>query len=199
MKRVLIDIAILFFLVSCAPSESAIQTAIAETFTAYPTITATATETETPLPTSTATATITNTPTITRTKAPTKTATITFTPEDTKLPWQKTKDVQDKTATYIGSFDTVNWRDFITYPDQYQGKKITISCRVFNVVSTKELQCYVSGTYEAFYVKMKGSFTGIYKDTTLIIYGTGNGEECFDNTYGGHICQPLISKAFFVK
>jgi hypothetical protein len=199
MKRVLIIIASLFLLTGCAPSESAIQTAIAETFTAYPTSTTTATNTETPLPTSTTTATITNTATITRTKAPTKTATITFTPEDTKLPWQKTKEIQDKTATYIGSFDTVSWRDFITYPDQYQGKKITISCRVFNVVSTKEIQCYVSGTYEAFYVTMKDSFTGIYEDTTLKIYGTGNGQKCFENSYGAQICQPLISKAFFVK
>jgi hypothetical protein len=104
------------------------------------------------------------------------------------------------TTDYLASFKQVQWRDFITYPEKYEGERIKLGCRVFNVVkSSRHIQCYVSGTYEAFYVKFKDSFDDIYEDSYLTIYGTGDGLECFTNTMGNQVCQPLIKDAFYTR
>ena len=55
-------------------------------------------------------------------------------------------------------------RDFITYPDKYEDQKIKVQCRIYNVVGNYQLQCYVTGTYDAFYVFMKNRFDSLYEN-----------------------------------
>jgi PBP1b-binding outer membrane lipoprotein LpoB len=211
MKRIALIIIFSLILCSCTPSEEAIQTAIALTQKADPTIT------ETPTLVNTSTETVTITSTITPTSTETLTPTITSTETATLSPYlqtatglainaQKTASAKAvkatetaKTATYLDSFEKVYWKDFITYPENYKGKRITLSCRIFNIVDNSVIQCYADGTYEAFYVEMTKSFSGLYEHDMISIYGTGGGEKCFDNAYGATICQPLITNSFFLK
>jgi hypothetical protein len=207
MKRFIAIIALLVTLSACTPKPEQIAPFVDETLTALPTRTSYPTNTSfptyTPLPTYTKVPTYTPiiqivTPTNTLSPTSTNTPTPTATPEYNS--YQLTATSYVATANYLASFEQVQWRDFITYPDKYEGKKIKIGCRVFNVVkSSKHIQCYVSGTYEAFYVKFKSSFDDIYEDSYLTIYGMGDGLECFTNTMGNQVCQPLIKDAFYIK
>lgn len=207
MKRFFIIIASLVILSACTPKPEQLSPYLDETLTAIPTQTHyptyTAFPTYTPLPTYTKIPTYTPvikivTPTFTLEPTSTRTPTQTNTPEYNRYELTATSYVA--TSNYLASFEQVQWRDFITYPDKYEGQKIRLGCRVFNVVkSSKHIQCYVSGTYEAFYVKFKDSFDDIYEDSYLTIYGTGGGLECFTNTMGNQVCQPLIKDAFYTR
>lgn len=205
MKRFVF--VILFFLSACTPKPEQISPYVDQTLTAYPTRTSyptnTAFPTYTPFPTYTKVPTYTPiikivTPTHTPAPTSTKTPTPTNTPEYS--PYQLTATAYRATTDYLASFEQVQWRDFITYPEKYEGDKIKIGCRVFNVVNnSKHIQCYVAGTYEAFYVKFRDSFDDIYEDAYLTIYGTGDNVECFTNTMGNQVCQPLIKDAFYTR
>jgi len=223
MKRLVLStiliLGCIYSLAACssAPSESAIQTAIAQTNAVNPsstiTLEPTLTLTLTPTSTNTSTSTMTATPTKTNTPTPlppvTQTAqaisigktqaSIDKTSTASALSIQRTKtaDAKSARATQIASYTAVPWRDFITYPDKFTGNKIKINGQVFNVVGDSAVQMYV-GNYEAIYVEMDKSFSDIYENSWIIVYGTGNGKKCFDNAYGAEICQPLLKKAFYV-
>ena len=207
MKRFITIVTLLAALSACTPKPEQIMPYVEETLIALPTRTGYPTNTPfptyTPLPTYTKVPTYTPiikivTPTNTSEPTSTNTPTLTNTPEYNA--YQLTATSYVATASHLASFEQVQWRDFITYPDKYDEKKIRLSCRVFNVVKgSKHIQCYISGTYEAFYVKFIDSFDDIYEDDYLNIYGTGDGLECFTNTMGSQVCQPLVKDAFYTR
>lgn len=207
MKRFIPIIVLMVFLCACTPKPEQIQPYVHQTLTAYPT--QTEYPTNTPFPTYTQLPTYTKVPTYTPiikvvtptfTLAPTSTSTPTPTNTPEYSPYQFTATAYRSTADYLSTFEIVEWRDFITYPEKYLWKKVRLSCRVFNVVkNSQHIQCYVSGTYDAFYVKFKDSFDDIYENDVLTIYGSGGNLECFTNTMGNEVCQPLVQDAFFKR
>jgi hypothetical protein len=74
---------------------------------------------------------------------------------------------------------------------------VKIKGRVFNIVGNDEFQMYYGWTFDAIYVVTKASFSGLYEDDYVTIYGIVDGENCFQNAYNAEICQPLIIDAFF--
>jgi len=207
MKRFFAIVALMIILSACTPKPEQVQPYVDQTLTAYPT--QTSYPTNTPYPTFTQLPTYTKVPTYTPiikivtptfTLAPTSTSTPTPTNTPEYSSYQLTATANRATNDYLSSFEQVQWRDFITYPEKYTGKKVRLNCRVFNVVkNSKHIQCYVPGTYDAFYVKFINSFDDIYENNVLTIYGTGGNMECFTNTMGNEICQPLIQNAFFKR
>lgn len=249
MKKVFLLIAVVMSLVSCsqAPSEAAIQTAIAETNSVLPT----STSSPTISPSATFTFTLTNT--LTPTITPTSTFTLTSTATDTATPippevltqqavdatqtekaanitsTQKafdtirteqaailtstkkavdknstataqvktqTKEAVNKTATEVASYESIYWKELATYPENYIGQRVVVNGRVFNVLG-KVIQMYFSGTYEALYVNLKKTASGVYDNSYITVYGVVKGKECFKNAYGAEICQPALKDAWY--
>jgi len=149
--------------------------------------------------TATKTLTPTLTPTATLTPTPINSPTPTTPPTATFTTWQLTSEAVKATNDFFAQYSYVNQKDFLTYPDKLDGEKIKIQCRIFNVVDTKSIQCYISGTYDAFYVDMKNKFDNLYEDDRITIYGIGDGEHCFTNRMGNLTCQPLLSDSYFTK
>ncbi|MBP7212676.1 MAG: hypothetical protein KBA03_00425 [Anaerolineaceae bacterium] len=212
--KIILLSTLLIFLAGCAPKPEQVMPFVEQTLTALPTQTNYPTNTPystyTPYPTNTPHV-ITKVVTATRTLTPTLTPTQTFTPTPINSPtpttpptatfttWQLTSEAVKATNDFFAQYSYVNQKDFLTYPEKLKDEKIKIQCRVFNVVSTKDIQCYISGTYDAFYVNMKNSFDNLYEDDRITIYGIGDGEHCFTNRMGNLTCQPLLSDAFFTK
>jgi hypothetical protein len=185
--------------------------------------------TQTPLPTDTATLTPTKTLTPTRTPTNTKTPTPTKTDTPTPLPpatqtaiavaakktqvmlyalatqtaraanLTATANAKSRWATQIAPYEKIDFRELLNYPNNHIGEKIVINGRVFNIVGDNEFQMYYDWSYDAIYVKIKSTLSGLYEDNYITVYGTIGGEECFDNAYGAQICQPLLEDAFWVK
>lgn len=221
MKKIVILISILLMVSSCSGSkqmspediQATISAGIEQTLLANPTSTYTNTPTDTP----TYTATFTNTPTVTRTPTITNTPTITLTPTETNTPtpsltptrtntltptmapYQFTRTAYAKTQDYMAKFKYVDWKDFDTYPDKYKGEFVKLTCRVFNVISNDQFQCWYPGTYEAFFVLSVEEFDDIYEDNYLTVYGVGGGEHCGTNAFGGQVCSPIVVADFFVR
>jgi uncharacterized membrane protein SpoIIM required for sporulation len=100
------------------------------------------------------------------------------------------------TANYVA----VPEKDFTTYPYSYEGNKITFNCRVFNVLSTDQFQCYIGDeSYDAVFVIAAREYSGLYDDDKITVYGIGDGEHCGKNALGGQVCSPLVRDAFFTK
>lgn len=206
MRRIIILSITILLLVGCSPSPEKLQSLVEQTLAAIPTSTAYPTYTPNPtftnVPTQTpkviiVTATRTLTPTMTRT--PTSSPTPLMSPTSTLLPWQSTQEAYKATQAFFDTYEKVQMRDFLTYPEKYTGNKISANCRIFNVVGSKAVQCYFAGTTEAFYVDMLKAFDDLYEKDYLTIYGLGGGKKCFTNMMGAEICQPLITNAFYVK
>lgn len=218
-------VIIMLILSGCAtaPSETVIQTAIAMTQLANPTSTSSPmpsdTPTTTPLPTSTPT--LTKTPTQTPTNTPTVTDTPTPIPPQTQtaqavaatktqvsmyrtatisaLNTQRTGTAEARKAwaTKISAYQTVPWKDLVTYPKKFAGQKVKISGQVFNVNGDTQLQMWI-GVYEAVYVVMSSPFSDIYEDSWIVVFGTvSTDENCGTNAYGAEVCQPLLIDAFY--
>ena len=203
MKKYVLLLLLILLLTACAPSETAIQTALAETLAANPTFTPSVTIT----PSSTATATLT--------RQPTKIRTSTNTPTDTALPATQTvmaknlnatwtslaktqiAIVNASTATALAAYKTIDMRDFLTYPDNHIGEKIVIRGRIFNI-NGKVVQIYVR-SYDAVYVEMETAVSGIYENDYITVYGIVYGSACFNNRLGNQVCQPGIFHAWYQK
>ena len=165
------------------------------TITLTPTITSTPTVTSTP--TITLTPTITSTPTITPT--PTDTPTVTPTPNATQTQQASIKQTQSARKTEIASYDTIDYKELVTYPDSHIGELVKVEGRIFNINGNTELQMWLGWTYDAVYVVMRDEFSGIYEDNWITVYGEVYGENCGTNVYGGEVCQPLLWDAFYTK
>lgn len=185
--------------------QSTIAAGIELTQKAKATSTNTVVPTSTPTETPTLTPTITNTPTVTNTPTITNTPTVTLTPTKTptltptKAPYQFTQTARVATQNYYDKFETVNWKDFYTYPDKYKEKLVQLRCRVFNIIDNQNFQCYYPGTYDPFYVLSVEEFDNIYENDSLTIYGVGAGEYCGTNAFGGQVCQPVVVADYIKK
>ena len=207
------------------PEVSMIQTAIAQTMDANPTDTVVPTATNSPTitPTDTNTPSPTATETFTPTPKPTKTSTATPLPPETltaeAVIAQKTQASLDKTATQdakfsqrtataesiaaratlVAKYQPIAGKELVSYANQHKGELVVIKGRVFNIAGTKEFQMYYGWTYDAVFVKTKQTYSGLYEDNYITVYGEVDGEECFTNAYNAEICQPLIINAWFEK
>jgi hypothetical protein len=214
MKRIFVALLTVLVFAACSPKPEQLQVLVEQTVAAIPT--QTAYPTYTPNPTYTREPTYTPEPTytavvITKIVTPTNTATATLTPTPIHTPtptkpptatfsnWQLTNVAYKATNSFMASFESVPWKDFVTYPDKYKGKEVRISCRIFNVADSNDVQCYITATYEAVYVTMLESFDSLYEDDRITVYGIGAGSKCFTNTMGNLTCQPLIDEAFYTK
>jgi hypothetical protein len=192
----------LCLLAACKPSPAAIQTSIAQTATQdallNPTDTLTPSPTKTPYPTLT--------PSLTRSLTPThlppgtRTALAVQQMRTLTAGYYATRQAATATqSARMAAYQDIYWQELISYADQHIGEKIKVRIRVFNIVSTAELQGYIAGTYDAIYVVMGKDFSGIYEDDSITVYGIVVGNYCFENTYGSQICQPQLNHAFYTK
>jgi hypothetical protein len=195
-----------FFLVAvilvmgCQPSESVIQTAMAQTQDALPTPILAPTSTASPLPTQTPSLTLS--PTITLTPTVTFTPTLTFTPTSTSTPIPPaalTKQAKAATATLLAQYTAIDWRELNTYPDNHIGELVKVKIKIFNIISSTQLQGWFDRTYEAIFVVMREPFSGIYEDDAITVYGIVQGKHCSTNAFGGEVCQPLLIDAFWER
>jgi hypothetical protein len=108
-----------------------------------------------------------------------------------------TREAFSATATEIASYKEIYWKELVTYPDKHIGEKVIVRGEIFHVISDSEFQMYVSGTYNAAWVTMMDSYTGIYEDTSAVVYGVIYGTQCGTNAFGAKICQPAIIGMFF--
>ena len=215
MRQIALITMLIGTLVSaCAPSAQLVQTAIAKTQAANPTMTFT------PLPTNTPTATLQ--PATETAIAKTawanftviaKTATAKYKSEQAtetaiaKTAWAnftviaKTATARYKSAqaTEKAKYIPISNKELVTYPDNHKGEYVVIKGRVFNINGNQELQMFLNGTYDAVYVLMRNTFNDIYEDDFITIYGEVSGENCGTNAYGAEVCQPLIIEAFYQK
>jgi hypothetical protein len=107
-----------------------------------------------------------------------------------------TAEAKSVQATKIAEYQTIPWKELITYPDKYTGQKVKVSGQIFNINGDTELQMWI-GNMEAIYVVMAEPFSGIYQDSWIIVYGTVQGQNCGTNAFGGQVCQPLLNDAFY--
>uniref|UniRef100_A0A6H1ZE73 Uncharacterized protein n=1 Tax=viral metagenome TaxID=1070528 RepID=A0A6H1ZE73_9ZZZZ len=211
-KVIIIIVAILLLTCLCCTATIAWGNALPN-----PTPTLTATVTFTPTATSTMTA--SSTPTSTSTRTPTSTpippatqTALAAALTQTKIAFNATATRQtylsqctatalaiSAHATEIAQYKDIYWKELVSYAEQHVGEKVKIRIRIFNIVSQRELQGYFAGTYEAVYVVMNASFSGLYEDNSITVYGIVKGNYCFNNALGAQVCQPMLSEAFYEK
>ncbi len=150
-------------------------------------------------PTITIVLTSSSTPTITPTPTITLTPTITPTLTPTMKPVEKTATVVQKTKSYLDQYKQIDYRELVNYADDHAGEMIKVSGTVFNIIDNQDFQFYFSGTYDAGIVLTRNSFTGLYEDDKVTIYGIVYGNWCGTNAFGAEICQPALIDAFFEK
>jgi hypothetical protein len=219
MKRFFF-LAILILFTGCTPTEKAIQTAIAKTELARPTLTLTPTITYT----GTITSTSTKTPTATRTYTPTKTKTATLEPtltltakaaikNSTKTAFAATDQQEKKraTATEIATFTRITGREFVEYGHLHDSEKVFFNARIGHNYGGQNWEIFPSGLYTAAYAQIVSGDPkqGAY----VLLYGTvgnhsgakwgdstfKNGRMCGETTEGDHSCWAFLSKAFIPK
>ncbi|MCL5997225.1 MAG: hypothetical protein M1546_14395 [Chloroflexi bacterium] len=110
-----------------------------------------------------------------------------------------TQQAQAEWNALIAEYENIPARDLVTYPDNHKGEKVKVRGRIFNINSDTELQIFLAGTYDAVYVIMADSYSDLYEDDVITVYGTVYGESCGENAMGGQVCQPVLIDAFYVK
>jgi hypothetical protein len=145
MKRLFFCVFLLA-LAACSaqPSQNSIQTAIAQTQAANPTMTETATiiPTITPTPTNTRIP-----PTLIPSKTPTLTpnpvtqtalvvgatqTTVAFRATLTRSAFQALMTSTAAQATKIASYTEIYWKELVTYPENHKGEKIRVRVQIYN-------------------------------------------------------------------
>lgn len=112
-----------------------------------------------------------------------------------------TAEARDSEIRTFAKYLPIELKPLLDYPDVYAGQLVVFSGRVFNVVpgSNDVFQMFVAGTYDALLVETAESFTDLYEDDTVFVYGEVEGEQCFDNSQGNEVCQPKIKDAYVFK
>lgn len=215
-KGLVLALSLLLIAASCVPSEQAIQTAIAQTNTheafLHPSSTPTV-KSPTPTITNTLTRTATKTRTPTHTPIPPETITALAIEAYQISTAQAISAMQTATvamritrqtatavqATKMAEYLDIYFQELVSYAEKHKGEKVKIHIRIFNIVGDRELQGYFGGTYDAVYVQMKTSFSSIYENDSITVYGVVGGDYCFQNAYDATICQPIIEQAFYTK
>ena len=104
---------------------------------------------------------------------------------------------QAATATYIGSFNLIDFRELRDYPANHIGEKVCLKGRVFNVNPPTEFQMYVGDTYDDAYIVTDTEFSKLYQDDLVYICGISADNKTFQNALGAQVSTPLIEHAFF--
>lgn len=104
---------------------------------------------------------------------------------------------QAATATYIGSFNLIDFRELRDYPANHIGEKVCLKGRVFNVNPPTEFQMYVGDTYDGAYIVTEAEFSKLYRDDPVFICGISADNKTFKNALGAQVSTPLIEHAFF--
>lgn len=104
---------------------------------------------------------------------------------------------QAATATYIGSFNLIDFRELRDYPANHIGEKVCLRGRVFNVNPPTEFQMYVGDTYDDAYIVTDTEFSKLYQDDLVYICGISADNKTFQNALGAQVSTPLIEHAFF--
>lgn len=212
MKRICFLVLILI-LTSCGkPSAEIIQTAIAETQVINQNATRTAEEFNSnatataerfnSLATGTALSQTRISYAQTQTAIPTNTPTplYTETPTATPIPPRLiTATAVQATRQYVAEFKTIPWKELKGYPDNHHEEKIKIAGRILQIIGGEELMLIYPGTHDAFKAVFDTSFTGIYENQTITIYGTVIGEYCYNTQSGGTNCVPEVSVEWYTK
>ena len=162
-----------------AATQAAHLTAVSATQTAQPTFTQGPTSTATLLP---------------KFAAATEDARIARDLASTETAFQA---AQAATATYIGSFNLIDFRELRDYPANHIGEKVCLKGRVFNVNPPTEFQMYVGDTYDDAYIVTEAEFSKLYQDDPVFICGISADNKTFTNALGAQVSTPLIEHAFF--
>lgn len=97
-------------------------------------------------------------------------------------------------------YSDVPSRDLYTYPDDYTGELVKVRGLVFNINGDDELQIFLGGNYDyPAYISFDESFSDIYEDEYITVYGVVVGETCGTNAFGGEVCQPYLTADFYEK
>jgi uncharacterized membrane protein YcgQ (UPF0703/DUF1980 family) len=204
MKKIILLAAII--LSACVGSTAVPSPTSEPTKTIAPSFTPTAT----PSSTATNTATLTATPSPTETQQPPATLTAiakgltktviaaNITATASKAQWIKTSTAGARyaTATEIGKYKVMDWRELINYPKKHKGEFIKIHGQVFNIVNSNQFQMFV-GNFEGVYVVAKDELSGLYEDMWVWVYGKIGDVYCFTNAYNAEVCQPVLEDAFW--
>ena len=111
-----------------------------------------------------------------------------------------TAQAKSRRATQIAQYTKISAKELVTYPDSHSGEMIVIRGRVFNVNSNKEFQIWIDGlNHEAVYIVMNTSYSDIFEDDYVTIYGIVFGQNCGTNAFGGQVCQPVVMGDFYEK
>ena len=95
------------------------------------------------------------------------------------------------------NYMAVDHKRFFTYYQDFEDKKVTFPCKVFNVNTKNEFQCYIGESFDDIYVKTEQEYSNLFENDTIVVYGIGAGEACGKNRLGGEVCSPLVERAFF--
>jgi hypothetical protein len=225
MKRIFVSIIVLIIITSCGPSTDVIQQtinqAVKQTLTALPS--PTLRPSDTPIPTKT------NTPTITSTFTPIFTPTFTLQPQEktatmaaatktkqaleklitaTLIAATKTKQAEGKvktatsvaaTKTRIAEFQPIHYKELRDYPDNHTGELVKIKGRIMQIIQGRDMLLYFAGTYDLFYVSFTSSYSGVYENNEITVFGKVIGTYCYDTVAGGTNCVPKLTGYWFEK
>jgi len=195
---------------ACGPSESFIQTAIAQTNAAQPTVTLipinTLTPTKTPLPTRTTTITQTFTspppPPATQTalaKVARKTENAknaTATQAEHIIRKTQTAIAKSEHATKVAPYKDIYWEDLAVYTDSHLWEKIKIRGKILNIPNNMQVQMQIGNS--CVIALMKYPFVDLYSGQWITVYGTIKQTYCF-KILDMEFCYPLLVDAFYEK
>jgi hypothetical protein len=112
---------------------------------------------------------------------------------------QTAKPTSTPFDTNTANYALVDARDFATYFDNYKNEKIAFPCKVHNVLSNSQFQCYIGDSYDSIFIVTQQDYSKLYEKDEITVYGVGDGEHCGENALGGKVCSPLVRYAFFTK
>jgi hypothetical protein len=103
------------------------------------------------------------------------------------------------TATFLNQYQPIDRRELVSYPNRHKGEKVVVRGVIFNITGERSFQMYLAGSYDAVVVETTAPLSGVYKNSSVKVYGTVEGTITFSNAFGADVTQPLIDQAFIVK
>ncbi len=208
MKRKMVAISMLLALLTgCRPSEMQIQTAIAQTQAANPTIQPSPSDTPTASPSATLTA--TTKPTSTVTPLPATQTVQAKSMAQTLVVWRATATQERKnaakTATAIAKtqfaekiapYKSIRWEELAIYTASHLGEQVDIRGKIIFIQNTSQLQIQIGNSSAIVFTDRP--FSGLYVGNWITVYGTVRPQECFD-IGTRHFCYPVLDYAFYIK
>lgn len=95
-------------------------------------------------------------------------------------------------------YQNIDFREIRDFPSRHIGEKVIVKGKIFNVEDAA-FQMYFDGTSDAVVVRLHNFLpSGIYRDSSVVVYGTVAGIFEGKNTLGNPISQPLIEDAYLL-